>query len=84
MGLKIEGSPKAKANVRALDKITATFVFDGLLRHVRTGNGDVKSLHGSMQGRLRLRVGDYRIIFRPIAGTILISAVRHRREVYRG
>ena len=84
MALKIEWSLEAKADVRALDKTTAMFVFDGLLRYVRTGNGDVKSLHGSMQSRLRLRVGDYRVIFRPIAGTILINAVRHRREVYRG
>ena len=84
MALKIEWSPEAKADVRALDKTTAMFVFDGLLRYVRTGNGDVKSLHGSMQGRLRLRVGDYRVIFRPIGGTLLINAVRHRREAYGG
>ena len=54
MALKIEWSPEAKAVVRALDKTTAMFVFDGLLRYERTGNGDVKSLHGLMQGRLRL------------------------------
>ena len=45
----------------------------------------VKSLHASQKGHLRLRVGDYRIIYR-VEDTrllVLVAAVGHRREVYR-
>jgi mRNA interferase RelE/StbE len=45
----------------------------------------VKSLQGSQKGHLRLRVGDYRIIYRieDERLLVLVVAVGHRREVYR-
>ena len=44
----------------------------------------VKSLRGSQKGHLRLRVGDYRIIYRLKNDRLLVMvvAVGHRREVY--
>jgi mRNA-degrading endonuclease RelE of RelBE toxin-antitoxin system len=32
---------------------------------------------------LRLRVGDYRVRFRDLGDSIVVTAVQHRREVYR-
>jgi mRNA-degrading endonuclease RelE of RelBE toxin-antitoxin system len=58
-------------------------VFDGLLRFVRTGQGDVKELQGDLVGRLRLRVCDYRLIFSLSGETLRIHAVKHRSEAYR-
>ena len=40
-----------------------------------------RSLQGS-DGDYRFRVGDYRVIFSVQQGTIFVSAIGHRREVY--
>ena len=40
-------------------------------------------LKNTKLGAYRFRVGDYRIIFDLIEGTIMIAAVGHRREIYR-
>lgn len=45
------------------------------------GQGDVKRLTGS--GRLRLRDGDYRVVFDETGTTLTILTVAHRRDVYR-
>jgi mRNA-degrading endonuclease RelE of RelBE toxin-antitoxin system len=67
MAIKIDWSEEARADIRALDRTTAMFIFEGLLRYVQAGHGDVKALSGEFAGRLRLRIGDYRILFSPIA-----------------
>ncbi|MBI3184065.1 MAG: type II toxin-antitoxin system RelE/ParE family toxin [Myxococcales bacterium] len=45
----------------------------------------VKALQGSERGYLRLRVGDYRLIYRVEDEQLLVLVVRigHRREIYR-
>ncbi len=48
----------------------------------QTGTGDVKKLKGE-SGELRLRVGDYRVRFYELGGTLQITAVKHRRDAYR-
>jgi len=45
-----------------------------------SGKGDVKRLHG--RDGVRLRVGDWRVIFYETGEEIVIVAVGHRREVY--
>lgn len=44
-----------------------------------TGHGDVKRLKG--RAGLRLRVGDWRVIFYEDRGNIVVAAVGHRREI---
>jgi mRNA interferase RelE/StbE len=46
-----------------------------------TGQGDVKRMTGS--DALRLRDGDYRVIFRDMPEGLLILAAGHRRDIYR-
>jgi mRNA interferase RelE/StbE len=45
----------------------------------------IKALQGSQKGYLRLRVGDYRILYRIEDDRLLVVVVTigHRREVYR-
>ena len=43
----------------------------------------IKSLQGGQKGHLRLRVGDYRVIYRVEDARLVVVAVGHRREVYR-
>jgi mRNA interferase RelE/StbE len=45
-----------------------------------TRQGDVKKLKG--QTGARLRVGDWRVIYYEEAGTIVVVAVGHRRDIY--
>ena len=45
-----------------------------------TGVGDVKALKG-VSG-LRLRSGDWRVLFTINANTVTIHAVGHRRDIY--
>jgi mRNA interferase RelE/StbE len=51
-----------------------------LTEFAASGKGDVKRLKGR-QGS-RLRVGDRRVIFYEEAGSIVVVAVGHRREIY--
>lgn len=43
-----------------------------------------KPLRYSLKGHRRLRVGDYRVVYRiePSHHKIIISAIKHRKEVY--
>ncbi len=53
-------------------------------RLVKTGSGDVKQLHGFQPPRYRLRIGDWRVVFRKRGeDAIEMVRVRHRRDVYR-
>jgi mRNA interferase RelE/StbE len=45
-----------------------------------TGHGDVKRLKG--RDGMRLRVGDWRVIFYEDQGTIVVAAAGHRRDIY--
>jgi mRNA interferase RelE/StbE len=49
-----------------------------LTEFATSGKGDVKRL----KGLSRLRVGDWRVIFYEEAGSIVVVAVGHRREIY--
>ncbi|MGH9654057.1 MAG: type II toxin-antitoxin system RelE family toxin [Bryobacteraceae bacterium] len=83
MALKIDWSDDARADIRALDRPTAMFIFDAILRYAETAHGDVKALQGKLQGRFRLRAGDYRIIFSPGHHAIRIHRVKDRKDAYR-
>ena len=50
---------------------------------MRTGAGDLKTLHGDMAGSFRLRLGDYRLLFTLEQNTIRVFGVRHRSGAYR-
>ncbi len=46
------------------------------------GKYDIKQLKGDFGGRLRMRVGDYRIIFKVDSKKMVISTIRQRQEAY--
>ena len=51
-----------------------------LMEFAESGHGDVKRLRG--RDGLRLRIGDWRVIFYEDQDTIIVAAVGHRREIY--
>ena len=83
MALNLEWSEEARADIRRLDKPTALRIFDAVLRFARTGQGDIKQLQGEFEGKLRLRMGDYRLFISQSGGVLRIHSVRHRKEAYR-
>ncbi|MBI3210896.1 MAG: type II toxin-antitoxin system RelE/ParE family toxin [Candidatus Solibacter usitatus] len=76
-------SPKARADLRRIDRQTAMRILQAIDLYSRIGEGDVKSLQPPLTGR-RLRVGDWRVIFTPVPGLeeIHIDEVRHRSDAY--
>ena len=80
---KIAWTDPAKADLRAIDKDTALRILHTLTRYLVSGDGDVKRLQDIEPPELRLRVGDYRVRFYDHGDSILVLAIKHRREVYR-
>jgi mRNA-degrading endonuclease RelE of RelBE toxin-antitoxin system len=67
-----------------IDRETALRLLKALSRFLETDSGAVKQLEGYEPPRYRLRVGDWRYIFRMSDGdTIEVLRVRNRREAYR-
>ena len=54
-----------------------------LTRYAESSEGDIKALSGEWDGYCRLRVGDYRVIFRIGPKEMVIVRIRHRSDVYR-
>jgi mRNA interferase RelE/StbE len=48
--------------------------------YAATGQGDIKRLKGSRD--MRLRAGDWRVVFSDDGRTIIVGAIGHRREIY--
>ena len=46
------------------------------------GNFNIKILKGKFGDRLRLRIGDYRVVFKIEKEIMQISIIKHRKDVY--
>jgi len=83
VGKKIAWTDQAKADLRAIDQATALRILHVIARYLAMGEGDVKRLQDVEPPELRLRVGDYRVRFHDLGDSIVVLAVKHRREAYR-
>jgi mRNA-degrading endonuclease RelE of RelBE toxin-antitoxin system len=79
----IEWQDTARVEIRALSRTAAMQIFEGVQHYARTGTGSVAPLHGRLAGAFRLRVADYRVLFKLESNTMRIFGVRHRSEAYR-
>ncbi len=70
------------AEVRAIPQPIALGILKALHRYIETGQGRVKPLSGEFEGLLRLRVGDYRVLFDETEDSITVHRVRDRKEAY--
>lgn len=80
---KIRFQPHVPAEVRAINQQSAIAILTAIHRYAKSGTGAVRTLTGEFEGLLRLRVGDYRVLFDETADTITIHRVGDRRDVYR-
>jgi mRNA interferase RelE/StbE len=77
---EIEFTSAAVRQWRKLTPPTRAQIDLKLKAFAETGIGDVKALKGV--AGLRLRSGDWRVLFTLKGDTITIHAVGHRREIY--
>ncbi len=84
MAKPVTWSTEARADIRAIDRDTALRLLKALDRFLKTDAGNVKQLEGFNPPLFRLRVGDWRLIYR-LQGddAIEMVRVRNRREAYR-
>ena len=87
MSYEIEWAGPALRELRKLDRQTARRVLrvvTGLAADPRPAG--VRALSGQPAGTMRLRVGEFRVVYVIDDGEIRILVVRvaHRREAYRG
>ena len=80
---KIRFLPNVPAEIRAIDKRNAMKILEAIHGYAATGVGDVKALSGEFDGLLRLRVGNYRVLFGQTVDTITTHRVGERGKVYR-
>ena len=79
-GKEIEFTSAALRQWRKLTATTRVQIDLKLKMFAETGSGDVKALKGV--AGMRLRFGDWRVVFTIKANTITIHAVGHRRDIY--
>lgn len=78
----LEFKPRAEKDLADLPKADQSRILQKieLLQHGLTG--DIKRLT-NFTPEYRLRVGDYRILFEILEGSIIVYRILHRRDAYR-
>jgi mRNA interferase RelE/StbE len=77
---QIAFSAKALRQWRKLSPDVRTQIEGKLAAFAKTSYGDIKRLQG--RDEMRLRAGDWRVIFITDDETITVQAVGHRRAIY--
>jgi mRNA interferase RelE/StbE len=73
----------AQADFAALPVVIQTRVRSVMARLVDWPSvSGAKPLRGELAGYYRIRTGDWRILFRVVAPSVIIVRIRHRRDVY--
>ncbi len=84
MSWGIEWAPRARKDMRRLDKQTAERIGRAVERLAETGQGDVRRLQDLEPPEWRLRVGDWRVRFRFRTQEQILEVLRvlHRQNAY--
>lgn len=82
---KIEWTDDAQEDLQKLDRLIAKRVLNKItwLSH-HFNNITPEPLAGDLSGAFKLRVGDWRIVYTIESDMIVIQAIGHRREIYKG
>jgi len=80
---KVEYKASAEKDLRGLDPPVALRLQRTIERNLIERGGQGIALPGPFSGFYRLRVGDYRVIYRRAAEGYVVVRIGHRREVYR-
>ena len=73
---------KAKSNLRKLHKVSQILIIERLKKlEVGITTTGVEKLVG-YKNAFRIRIGNYRVVYRIIGGAIYVVLIGHRKDVY--
>ncbi|MDO8571783.1 MAG: type II toxin-antitoxin system RelE/ParE family toxin [bacterium] len=75
-------SPRAEKQLRKLPKFDQIAVIEKI-RSLSTAATQKEEKLSGYKDIFRVRVGDYRIVYRKASQSVYIVLIRHRRDVYR-
>ena len=81
MAKTVTFSNRAVRDLRHIDRTQAIIITVSIDDYASSGNGDVRPYEGT--SLLRLRVGNYRVLFDESQSHVNVERIRHRREAYR-
>ena len=79
----VEYKASALSDLDRLDRPVALRILNKIEKSLAEQGGDGEPLAGEFQGLLRLRVGDYRVIYARTSVGYLVLRIGHRGDVYR-
>lgn len=82
-GPDVDWTRQAKSDLKGLSRRDADRIKLAVRRFSATGYGNTRQLKGFDPPRIRLRVGDRRVILEITSSLIRVVRVLHRREAYR-
>lgn len=74
-------TPQAKKQIKKLPKVSQLLIIERLKKIMSGQVSNVKILTG-YKNAYRIRVGDYRIVYRLIRKKVFIVLVGHRNKIY--
>lgn len=82
MAFSVQYKRSVARDLKNLDEADARRVLDKVERELKKNPDAGEPLKGKFSGLLRLRVGDYRVIYTRTKDGVLILLISHRRDVY--
>ena len=79
----VEYKASALSDLGRLDRAVALRILNKIEKSLVEQGSDGEPLSGEFQGLLRLRVGDYRVIYARTSVGYLVLRIGHRGDVYR-
>ena len=70
-------------DLRKIEKSEADRILRKIAAELPAKAEALPELRGKYSGLKKFRVGNYRIVFATVQNTIIVTRIRHRREVYR-
>jgi mRNA interferase RelE/StbE len=78
----VQLSKNAEQQLRGLNQEFQQQLLVALMRLRDTGEGDVAYLKGNLAGFLRLRVGQFRVVFTLEQRILIVDRIGNRKDVY--
>ena len=82
MAVRIEYKESVEKDFRKIDSPQVERIMSKIERVLKKNPDSGEALKGRYKGLLKMRVGDYRIIYSKTSQGVLIVRVRHRKHAY--
>ncbi len=83
MKYKITFKKSVSRDLKKIGQSEAKNILDKIEKELPLKADQYPQLKGRFSGLRKCRIGDYRVIFSILNDTVLITRIKHRKEVYR-